>query len=323
MNLRHFFLASLLAAVCPLSALAQAQGAFPSKPIRVVVPFVAGSAPDVFARVAADKVAAILGKPLVIENKPGATGIIGTEVVAHAAADGYTLLVATPSTTILAAANRPLSFNPVKDLQPVTMGVTMSPLLVTGAQSSIKDVKGAVAQAKAQPGKLVFGSGGVGNSQHLASEMFKQMAGVDFLHVPYQGTPLILPALIRGDVDLTFTDASSLPLIRSGKVRVLAVGSSQRSKALPDVPTVAEAGLPGFNYPSWLGIMAPAGTPAPVVALLNKAFNQALVDPEAQAKLATAGMEAAPGTVDAMATFMAEDTQRWAKVIQTAKIKFE
>ncbi|MHA7685052.1 Bug family tripartite tricarboxylate transporter substrate binding protein [Cupriavidus sp. PET2-C1] len=323
MNRRHALCAGLLASASHLFGVSYAQDTFPSKPIRIVVPFVPGSAPDVFARVLADKMSTIVGKPLIVENKPGASSIIGTELVAHASADGYTLLVATPSTTILAASNRKLNFNPVKDLQPISMGVYMSPVLVTSGKSQISDVKTLIAMAKARPGKLIYGSGGIGNSQHLATEMLKQMAGIDMLHVPFHGTPVIMPSLIRGEVDLTFVDASALPLIRSGKIRAIAVGSSTRSKAIPDVPTVAEAGVPGFNYQSWFGILTPTATPTPIVALLNRAMNQALFDPEVRARLSVAGMEATPGTPQAMAGFMAEDTKRWANVIQTEKIKFD
>jgi len=323
MKRRHVLCAGLLASASHLFGVSHAQETFPAKPIRIVVPFVPGSAPDVFARVLADKMASKVGKPLIVENKPGATGIIGTELVAHAPADGYTLLVASPSTTILAASSRKLNFNPVKDLQPVAMGVYMSPLLVTSAMSQITDVKTLIAMAKARPGKLIFGSGGIGNSQHLAAEMLKQMAGIEMLHVPFHGTPLIMPSLIRGEVDLTFVDASALPLIKSGKIRALAVGSSTRSKAIPDVPTVAEAGVPGFNYQSWFGILTPTATPASVVTLLNRAVNQVLLDPAVRARLSEAGMETTPGTPEAMAAFMAEDTKRWANVIQTAKIRFD
>ncbi|MDP9607222.1 UNVERIFIED_ORG: tripartite-type tricarboxylate transporter receptor subunit TctC [Variovorax paradoxus] len=323
MNRRTILEAGFLVIASQFFGLAYAQDVFPSKPIRIIVPFVPGSAPDVFARVVADRMTTIVGKPLIVENRPGATGIIGTEIVAHAPADGYTLLVASPSTTILAASNRKLSFNPTKDLQPVSMGAYMVPVLVTGAGSPIKDVATLIEMAKARPGKLVIASGGVGNSQHLAAEMLKQMAGIELLHVPFQGTPLIVPSLIRGEVDLTFADASALPLIKAGKIRAIAVGSPARSKALPDVPTVAESGLPGFSYQSWFGIMAAAPTPAPVAAFLNRALNQTLRDPEVQAKLFTAGLEAAPGTPEAMSAFITDDIKRWSKVIQTANIKFD
>lgn len=323
MKRRNIVEAGLLVAASQFFGLAHAQNTYPSKPIRIIVPFVPGSAPDVFARVVADRMTTIVGKPLIVENRPGATGIIGTEIVAHAPADGYTLLVASPSTTILAASNRKLSFNPTKDLQPVSMGAYMVPVLVTGAGSPIKDIATLIEMAKAKPGKLVIASGGVGNSQHLAAEMLKQMAGIELLHVPFQGTPLIVPSLIRGEVDLTFADASALPLIKAGKIRAIAVGSPTRSKALPDVPTVAESGLAGFSYQSWFGIMTAAPTPAPVAAFLNRSLNQTLQDPEVQAKLLTAGLEAAPGTPEAMSAFISADTKRWSKVIQTANIKFD
>lgn len=323
MNRRQVVSAMLLVPAALLSSAAGAQDAFPSKPLRIIVPFGPGGAPDAFARVVADKMASVLGQPLVVENRTGASSIIGTEVAVRSPADGYTLLVATPSTTILSASHRKLSFDPARDLQPVSMGVSMAPVLVTGANSALRDVQSVIAAAKAHPGKLVIASGGIGNSQHLAAEMFKQMAGVDMLHVPYQGTPAIVPALVSGEVDLTFADASSLPLIKAGKLRAIAVGSPTRSKTLPDVPTVAEAGLPGFNYQSWYGLMVPTGTPAPVIAQLNRAINRALADADVQSKLLSAGLVATPGTPDAMGAFLAEDARRWAKVIQAANIKFD
>lgn len=236
MNRRQVVSAVLLVPAALLSSAAGAQDAFASKPLRIIVPFGPGGAPDVFARVVADKMASILGQPLVVENRTGASSIIGTEVAVRSPADGYTLLVATPSTTILSASHRKLSFDPARDLQPVSMGVSMAPVLVTGANSALRDVQSVIAAAKVHPGKLVIASGGIGNSQHLAAEMFKQMAGIDMLHVPYQGTPAIVPALVSGEVDLTFADASSLPLIKAGKLRAIAVGSPTRSKTLPDVP---------------------------------------------------------------------------------------
>jgi tripartite-type tricarboxylate transporter receptor subunit TctC len=323
MSRRSLLCAGLCTTALQLMGVAHAQEVFPARAIRVIVPFIPGSAPDTFARVVGERMAALLGKPVVVENKPGATSMIGTDAVAHAPADGYTLLIATPSTTIMAASGRKLNFNPVKDLMSISMGIRMSPLLITSANSPIKDLKTLIAMAKAKPGKMVIASGGIGNSQHLAAEMLKQMAGIDMLHVPYQGTPAVVPALINGEIDLTFADASALSLIKSGKVRAIAVGSPNRSKAVPEVPTIAESGLPGFNYQSWYGFMAPGGTPASTIAILNRAINKALAEPDVKSRLTEAGMEPAPGTPEAMDAFMAEEIKRWGSVIQTAKIKFE
>jgi tripartite-type tricarboxylate transporter receptor subunit TctC len=302
---------------------AAAQEAFPSRPLRIVVPFTAGSAPDVLARLVASKMAVSLKQAVVVENRVGASGLIGTENVARAPADGYSLLIGTPSTTIAAASDRKLSFSPMKDLAPVTMGVVLSPLLVTGAQSSIKDVKGLVVQAKANPGKLTYASGGTGNSQHLAGEMLKQYAGIDMLHVPYQGGGAIMPALMSGLVDVAFADPAAIPLIQAGKIRALAVGSPSRSKVLPDIPTIAESGFAGFSYQSWYGFLTTAGTPAQVIQVLNREIRLALTDSEVVSKLTATGMEAAPGTPEALVSFMVEDQARWSKVIRTAHITFE
>ena len=297
---------------------------FPAKPVKLVVPFPAGGGVDVLARVVGQKMGAAIGQPVLVENRAGATGIIGGEYVANAAPDGYTVLVATPGPmTIAGAAGRKLGFDPLKSYAPISMGVWLTPLLVAANDADFADVRALIAAARARPGGLTFASGGVGNSQHLAGEMFAQMAGVRMVHVPFQGTAPALQGVIGRQVDVFFSDPSALPLVAGGKLKVLAVSSPTRSARLPNVPTVAEAGLPGFEYRNWYGFVAPAHTPRDVVSLLNRELHKALADAEVQARLTAAGMETAPDTPEAFAAFLAQDLARWARVIKSGSMKLE
>ena len=311
---------------CALAALSFASAAqtYPSRPIRVVVPFPAGGGVDVLARVVGQKVSESLKQPIVIDNRPGATGIIGTEFVAKSPPDGYTLLVATPGPmTIAGASGRKLNFDPIKDFSAITMGVWLTPVLVTANDSPIKDVRSLIAAAKARPGSITFGSGGIGNSQHLAGEMFAQMAGVQMNHVPFQGTAPALTGIMSRQIDVFFSDPSVLPLVKGEKLKAIAVSSPSRSVNLPGVPTVTESGLTGFVYQNWYGFVAPANTPAHIVNLLNREFRRALGAPEVQERLGAAGMDVVPGTPDAFQSFLEQDLKRWAKVIKTGNIKLE
>ena len=302
---------------------ALAQG-YPNRPIKLVVPFPAGGGVDVLARVVGQKVGESLKQTVVIDNKAGATGLIGGEYVAKSAPDGYTLLVATPGpVTIAAAAGRKLNFDPMKDYAAISMGVWLTPVLVTANDSPIRDVRGLIAAAKARPGSVTYASGGVGNSQHLAGEMFSQSAGVQMNHIPFQGTAPALQGIMGKQVDVFFSDPSALALLQGGKLRAIAVSSPTRTTRLPDVPTVAESGLSGFVYQNWYGFVAPAKTPPHIVNLLNREFRRALGDPEVQQKLMAAGMDVVPGTPEAFATFLEQDYKRWSKVIRMGQIKLE
>jgi tripartite-type tricarboxylate transporter receptor subunit TctC len=291
--------------------------------LKIIVPFAPGSGPDVFARLIGEKFNAAYKQPVIVENRVGASGQIAAEAVARSPADGYTLMVATPSMTIAAVSGRKLSFDPIHDFAPIGLAVTLSPILAISGDAPWKTLKDLIAAAKANPGKLTVASGGVGNSQHLAAEMLNLDAGIELMHVPFKSTSEIVTALINKSVDVSFVDTSAIPMVKSGRIRALAVGTSSRSKALPDVPTVAEAGVPGFEYSSWYGLVAPTRTPAPVIASLNAELQKALADPDVQAKLATASMEPRPGTPEALAAFMAQDVARWKKVVATGRIKFE
>ncbi|MBP7567260.1 MAG: tripartite tricarboxylate transporter substrate binding protein [Burkholderiaceae bacterium] len=321
---RRTFLGAVAATSTTFGLPAQAQSEFPSQPIRIVVPFAAGSGPDALARLLGERFSQAYRQPAIVENRVGASGMIGAEYVARAPADGHTLLVATPSNTIAAVAGRKLSFDPVRDFAPVGMAVALSPIFIAHPDAPWKTLKELIAAARARPGQLTVASGGVGNSQHLAAELLMQMAGIELLHVPYKSTSEIVTAVVNKSVDVSFVDPSSIPMIKAGRVRALAIGPGVRSRVLPEVPTVAEAGgLPGYDYTSWYGLAAPARTPQHVIDSLNRELLKALAEPEVQARLATASMEIRGSAPDALASFMAQDVARWKQVVDTGRVKFE
>lgn len=309
----------LAAGVSPVLA----QEPFPSRPIRFIVTFPPGGGPDIAARVVAAKMSSNLGKSVIVENRAGATGIIGAEHVAKSAPDGYTVMVATPGpVTIATGSGRKLNYT-LKDFAGVTQGVLQTPLLVAAPDGPHKSVADLIAAAKARPGALSFGSAGVGNSQHLAGELFNQMAGINTLHVPFPGTALGLVSVMSRQIDFYFSDPSAMPHIKSGKLRALAVSTTKRSANLPDVPTVAEAGLPGYEYSNWYGFVVPARTPPEIIQFLNREITRALNAPDVRETLTAAGMDPAPSTPDELDRYMVRDSDKWAKVVRTANIKFD
>lgn len=321
--LRRTFLGSAAVISTVMTHPVQAQPAFPSQPIKIVVPFAPGSGPDVLARLVGDKFSAAYKQPVIVDNRVGASGMIGSEYVARSPANGHTLLIVTPSNTIAAVAGRKLSFDPVKDFAPIGMAVTLAPILIAHPDAPWKSVKELIAAAKAHPGRLTIASGGVGNSQHLAAELLMQMAGIQLLHVPFKSSSEIVTAVINKSVDVSFVDPSALPMIKSGRVHALAIGPHVRSKMLPEVPTVAEAGLPGYDYTSWYGLAAPARTPRNVLSSLNHELLKALADPDVQSRLTAASMEIRGSSPEALETFMAQDVERWKQVVDTGRIKFD
>jgi tripartite-type tricarboxylate transporter receptor subunit TctC len=305
------------------SASAFAQS-FPDRPIKLVVPFPAGGGVDLFARVVGQKVSESIKQQVVIENRAGASGIIGTEFAAKAAPDGYTIVVATQGPmTIAGASGRKLNYQPLKDFAPITMGAWITPILVASSDSKITDVRSLIAAAKAKPGGITYASGGVGTSQHLATEMMSQMAGIKMNHIPFQGAAPAFTAMMGGQIDVYLSDPSAMNLVQSGKLKALAVSSPSRYYRLPNVPTVTESGVRGFVYQNWYGVAAPAKTPAYIVNLLNREFRRALGNPEVQDKLAAGGMEVVPGTPESFANFLERDQKNWAKVITTGGLKLE
>ena len=313
----------LLVAVPVASTTVTAQETFPSRPIRFVVTFPAGGGPDIMARVVAAKMSANIGQGVVVDNRAGASGIVGAEHVAKAAPDGYTVMVATPAPmTIAGGSGRKLNYDPLRDFAGVTQGVLQTPLLVVAPNAPYRTAADLAAAARAKPGAMNFGSAGVGNSQHLAGELFNQMAGVSTVHVPYTGTALGLTAVMAGQIDFYFSDPSAMPLIRAGKLRALAVSTVRRSANLPEVPTVAES-VPGYEYTNWYGFVVPAKTPRAVVQYLNRELTRVLNDPEIRDKLVGAGMDPAPSTPEELDTFLPRDQEKWARVVRAANIKFD
>jgi len=301
-----------------------AQEAFPSRPIRIVVTFPAGGGPDIMARLVAAKMGANMNHAVVVENRAGASGIIGADHVAKSAPDGHTVIIATPAPfSIAGGSGRKLGYDPLKDFAGITQGVVLTPILVIAPNSPYKTVADLVAAAKQNGAKMNFGSAGIGNSQHLAGELFNQMAGLNVLHVPYAGTATGLIAVMNGQTDYYFSDPSAVPHIRSGKLRALAVTTLKRSAQMPDVPTVHESGLPNYEYANWYGFMVPAKTPRPVVMRLHKEITAVLKSPDVVERLITAGMEPAPGTPEELDAFLPRDQEKWAKVVRTANIKFD
>jgi tripartite-type tricarboxylate transporter receptor subunit TctC len=317
-------LAALPAAARPVAA---QTGAWPSRSLRLVVPFPAGGATDVLGRVIAQKLSTALGQPVVVENRPGAGGTIGADAVAKAAPDGYTLLMSTSSThSIGPALNPKIPYDAQKDFVPIVQVATSPNVLVVGSAFPSQDAKQLAALLKASPGKYNFGSSGIGTIPHLSAELFKWQAGNLFaVHIPYRGTGLVIPDLIAGQVAFLMDSVvTAAPLVRDGKLRALGITGSQRSTALPDVRTFAEQGIAGMDAAStWFGLFAPAGTPADVVARVNREVNAMLKSPELLERLPKLGADAVGGTSEAFARQVRGDYEKWAAVIRRAGIKPE
>ena len=315
-------LAAAAAAMPALPRAAPAQ-AWPSRPLRLVVGFPAGGTTDIAARLIGQWLSDRLGQPVVIENRPGAGANLAAETVVRAPPDGYTLLAATSSNVINTTFYQKLSFNFVRDIAMVA-GVTRSPLVLEVHPSlPVKSVPELIAHAKANPGKIALASFGTGTTSHVAGELFKMTAGVDMLHVPYRGSAPLVTDLLSGLVQAAFDNLpASIEHIRAGKLRALAVGTAERSPALPDVPTVAEF-LPGFEASAWVAVAAPKATPAEIVERLNREINAGLADPRIKARLAELGGTVFVGTPADFDRLVAEQTEKWGKVIRAANIKAE
>lgn len=313
-------LALLLAAALPLSALAQS---FPTKPITFIVPFAAGSATDQIGRAIGQGVTEQTGQAVVIENKPGASAMIGAAAGARATPDGYMVLITTNTTH---AANehlyKSLTYHPVKDFAPITLLGKGGQIMVVNPSSPAKTVGEFLAQAKQQPGKLSFGSGS--SSSRIAGELLQQMAGVQLLHVPYKSNPLAVTDLLGGQIDMMITDtATGLPQVKSGKLRALGVTGTARSPLAPDVPTIAEAGVPGYEMGYWFAAYAPAGTPPDVVKRLNELLVNATKAKPAQQFYSQTGTDAASSTPDELAKFQQAESKKWGDIIKKAGIQPE
>jgi tripartite-type tricarboxylate transporter receptor subunit TctC len=313
-------LAMLVAAVAAPFTFAQGAANYPAKPVRLVVPFPAGGTTDILARAVAQKLSEAWGRQMIVDNRPGAGGNIGSDLVAKSAPDGYTLLMGTVGThAINPSLYKNMPYDHVKDFAPVILVAGVPNVLVVNPSLPVHSVPELIAYAKANPGKLNFASSGNGTSIHLSGELFKAMTGVEMTHVPYKGSAPALTDLIGGQVQLMFDNLpSSLPFIKAGKLRALAVTSGARAAALPDLPTLAESGLPGFEASSWFGVLAPAGTPRDIVAKLNGAIAGWLASPEAKEKLLAQGAIAAGGTPEDFARHIGAETSKWAKVVKAS-----
>jgi tripartite-type tricarboxylate transporter receptor subunit TctC len=313
-------LTAVITAIAAPFTFAQGAANYPTKPVRLVVPFPAGGTTDILARAVAQKLSEAWGQQVIVDNRPGAGGNIGSDLVAKSKPDGYTLLMGTVGThAINPSLYKNMPYDHVKDFAPVILVAGVPNVLVVNPSLPVHSVPELIAYAKANPGKLNFASSGNGTSIHLSGELFKAMTGVEMTHVPYKGSAPALTDLIGGQVQLMFDNLpSSLPFIKAGKLRALAVTSGARAAALPDLPTLAESGLPGFEASSWFGVLAPAGTPRDIVAKLNGAIAGWLASPEAKEKLLAQGAIAAGGMPEDFARHIGAETSKWAKVVKAS-----
>ena len=306
-----------------LSASVASADTWTSKPIKFVVTFPTGGAPDILARLFSEK--AQLGQPIIVDNKPGAGGNIGADLVAKSQPDGYTLVMGTVGTHSINQWVFPkMPYDMVRDFTPITLLASTVNLLVVNNDLPVKSVQELIAYGKANPGKLVFGSPGIGTSPHVSGEMLKSMAGLDWTHVPYKGRQYALPDLIGGQVHLMFdTMPSVLPMVRDGKMRALASTSTKREASAPEIPTVAESGLPGFDVTSWYAVFAPAGTPKPIVDKLYAEFLRVYGLPDVKARLDKLGLDLPLSTPDELTAFQAKEVEKWKKVVEEAGVKIQ
>ena len=332
-HLKYFAATAALASLLALNMLQSVHaqtpiklaGGYPAKPIHVIVPFPAGGATDILTRVVVDKLGTRLGQTFIVDNKPGAGANIGAEAAARALPDGYTLLMGSVASHAIAVTYyRNLGYDFRRDLAPISMVGYVPGVLVVTTGLPVRTVPELIAYAKANPGKLNFASSGTGALIHLTGEMFKQMAAIDIVHVPYKGTALFLPDLIDGRVSMSLDSMPPhLPHIKSGKLRALAVTSARRSPVLPDLPTISEAALPGFESVAPYALFAPTGTPTDIIALLNREVNAVLTMPEVRDKLAEQGIETSGSSPEALAATVKSEIVKWAKVIKEGNIKPE
>jgi tripartite-type tricarboxylate transporter receptor subunit TctC len=306
------------------AAIAQPQSAYPNRPIRVVVPFAPGAGTDLSIRTIAPKWSEALGQQVIVDNRVGASGIVGSSIVAKAAPDGYTLLFTATDLAINPALFASMPYDAQKDFAPVGRAVNFPNFLVVNPELPVKSVQDLIALAKAKPGTLGYGSAGNGTPPHISAEMFKQLTNVDLVHVPYKGSAQALTDVIAGQVQLMFVNTlSSIQHVRSGRLRVLGITTAQRAAIAPDVPTIAESGVPGYELITWTGVAAPAGTPRETIVRLNRDLVRTLELPDVREKLLAQGSEVTPSTPEQFAKLIANDTARLGRVARTAKMRLD
>jgi tripartite-type tricarboxylate transporter receptor subunit TctC len=317
---------SLFPAFVALAAFSAAHAqTYPVKPIRFIVPFAAGGGTDIVARTVGAKLSEAVGQPVIVDNRAGAAGTIGAEAAARSAPDGYTLLLASNGPiAINPAYYTKLSYDPLRDFTPVVLVTRMPFLLVTHPALPVRTVKDLVALAKKRPGELNYGSPGAGSTTHLANELLKSMAGINVVHVPYKGVAPAATDLMSGQVQILFGDLNTLvPHVKSARMRAIAVSGLQRSPLLPDVPSVHESGVPGYEATGWFGVLAPAGTPPAIVERLNSAIMKGLAMPDLRERLAALGGEVAGGTPEQFGAHLRAEVAKWGKVIKAIGLKAE
>lgn len=317
-------LSAVLATLALTSLALPALANFPDKPVRIIVGFTPGGTADGVARILAQELGARMGQTFVVENKAGANGNLATSFVASAPADGYTIFFTSIGHAVNPSLYKEAKYDPVKDFTPIGQVLAAPNVLVVPGNSPFNTLKDMIGYAKANPGKLTFASSGVGASVHLSGELFKDQAAVDLLHIPYKGTGSLMPDLLSGTVSMAFPNLpSALPLIKSGKLKALGVTTAHRSDAAPQIPTIAEAGVPGYDMSTWYGLVGPARLPAEIVKRFNDELQAVLRDPEVRNKLLAQGVDPVGGTPQEFAAFLAREAAKWAGTLKRSKIVME
>jgi tripartite-type tricarboxylate transporter receptor subunit TctC len=314
----------LLAAALLLCGAFAANAQYPNKPIKIIVPLAAAGTGDTLARAVADAMAKELGQPVIVENKPGAGGLVGTEMVAASAPDGYTLLAVSPSHVINPALHAKKTYDPLKDFETITVMANTHQVIVAHPSTPASTLKELIDYAKKNPGKLTYGSAGLGSATHLNMELFKSMAGIDILHVPYKGSTQARQDVLAGQVNLAMDGLLPVqPLIKDGRLRALAITSSRRAQSNPEIPTIAEAGVPGYASDTWYGLLVPAKTPKEIVAKLQQAAVKGLHSAQVRERFAKLGAEAVGNTPEEFARLLAQEQKTWTKVVKDSGAKAE
>ena len=301
---------------------AGAQEAYPSRPVKFILPFPPGGGTDILGRVIAEQLSANLGQPVVTENRGGAGGNVGAEAAAHSAPDGYTIVLVAPSLAISKTLYSKLNYDPVKDFAPISLVATVPNVMITNPAVEAKNLQEFIELARSRPGAMNYGSGGAGTSNHLAGELFNIVTGTKLVHVPYKGVNLAMQGVLAGEIQLVFIGIpAALPHIKAGKLRALALVAPQRSPALPEVPTVAEAGLKDFEVTTWYGILAPAGTPRPIVSRLNAELVKIMHTPDVRERLASMATDPLTSTPEEFAAYLKQEIAKWGDVVRKSNLK--